>query len=562
MPTLDRSGQYRRDLGWKVTSLGRRTQQRFYLGRDEDGATLAEKRLEQFWSALERYWVGYRNGGCCLWEEWSIEIAKQIADGKMVVTVGLPANFRVVNADSGGLVSAHKGDDLEGLEAPASWLNVLKEYFGTICGFQITEEAVVEDFQAKRGQFYLNLGKDILATTGKPPTGETFHGAVDAYVAYLHRVHRTPEQAISQTGKKQGERAVRLKGHHPDFPLYDLTAKKIEEILFYWGKRPFHAKEKRYSRDTCKNQLILIRAFLRWMHRSDMEWQLPPAYLFPRIKIEWLPSEVSSEMKKRTFTMKQVALLWKHATPLERVFIALGINCGFGTAEIGTLAEAEINGSVIKRLRHKTKVFGAWWLFPITRNAIEWARKRKEVLGFTSDYLLVSDSGQPYSAVTVGNNNNQKIRNSWRRLIKRVRQEKDNTDFPNLSFGKLRKTAASWMRRVGGGEMSSIFIAHGKATDDSLLDLYADRQFRKLFKCQKRIWEKLKDVMTGDFPEPKPHKPTSHRHGDALKKRIQKLKRQGYKLTKIAQMTNTPLSTVSRIASAKTLDSDKTTGEQ
>ncbi len=290
-----------------------------------------------------------------------------------------------------------------------------------------------------------------------------------------------------------------------------------------------------------------------------MQWKLPADYLFPRIKIEWLASEVSGEVKKRTFTMKEVGVLWKHATPLERAFIALGINCGFGAGEIGTLAETETNGSVIERLRHKTKVFGAWWLHPITRDAIAWARKRKEVLGFTSDYLLVSDSGKPYCAVTAGNNN-QKIRNSWTRLMKRVGQ--DHPNFPRLSFGKLRKTSASWMRRVGGGDMASIFIAHGKATGDSLLDLYADRQFRKLFKCQKRIWKKLKQVLTGTFPEPKKHKPTSHRLEDALKKRLQKLKRQGYKLTKIAEVANTPLTTVRRIASSQVLDSDTNTANR
>src|SRR5438105_3585540 len=123
MPTLDRSGQYRRDLGWKVTSSGSRTQQRFYLGRDEDDASLAEKRLEQFWTALERYWGDYREGEC-LWEDWSLAIAKQISDGKMVVSADLPQNLQVVNAD---------GEELQGLEAPASWLNVLKEYFGTVC---------------------------------------------------------------------------------------------------------------------------------------------------------------------------------------------------------------------------------------------------------------------------------------------------------------------------------------------------------------------------------------------------------------------------------------------
>lgn len=106
-----------------------------------------------------------------------------------------------------------------------------------------------------------------------------------------------------------------------------------------------------------------------------------------------------------------------------------------------------------------------------------------------------------------------------------------------------------WVR-----EMASIFIAHGKATGDTLLDLYADRQFRKLFKCQKRIWEKLKHVLTGEFPEPKPHKPTSHRLEDALKRWIQRLRRQGYKMKKIAEMTKTPLTTVCRIASSQALD--------
>ncbi len=184
----------------------------------------------------------------------------------------------------------------------------------------------------------------------------------------------------------------------------------------------------------------------------------------------------------------------------------------------------------------------------------------KQSFSYPIGLCLLSDSGQPYSAVTAGNNNNQKIGNSWNRLMRRVRQ--DHPAFPRLSFGKLRKTAASWMRRVGGGEMASIFIAQGKATGDSLLDLYADRQFRKLFKCQQRIWKKLKGVLTGNFPEPKPHKPTSHQLQDALKRRIQKLKRQGYKLTKIAEATNTPLTTVRRVASSKALDSDTDTGEQ
>ena len=521
MPTLDRTGQYRRDLGWKRTASGNRSQQRFYLGRNEGAAALAEMRLGQFWTALERYFEKERDGEDCLWEGWSLALAKQIADGHMVVTADVPDH---VQAQA----------EHEGLVAVAGWLNLLEKYFGLICGIDMAAAEAVEELQTSRGEFYHDLGKKILATTGKAPTGETFHGAIDSYISYLHRVHQTAEKVVSQTGKKQGERAARLKRHHPDFPLYDLTAKKIEEVLYYWGKRPHDAKNKRYSRNTCKNQLILIRMFFRWLHRSELEWKLPADYLFPRLEIEWLASEISGEVKKRTFTVKEVGLLWQHATPLERVFIALGINCGFGVGEIGTLAETEVNGKHIRRLRHKTKVFGAWWLYPITRDAVAWARKRKEVMGQVSEYLLVTNSGKPYGAVTKGNNTNQKIRNTWRRLVNRVR--KDHPDFPDLSFGKLRKTSASWMRRKGGGEIASIFIAHGKATGDGLLDLYADRQFRKLFECQKRIWKKLEGVLTGAFPEPTKHRPTSYRLDDPLKKRIQKLRRQGYKLAKIAEL--------------------------
>lgn len=362
----DGSGQYRRDLGWKKSSSGKRTQHRFYLGHDEDAAALAERRLVKFWAAIERYFEQERDGEDCIWEGWSLALAKQIADGAMVVQAEAPEHIQAQVEQEPTII--------------AGWFNMLKEYFGTICGIEMAGVKQSQELLARRGQFNIDRGKRMLEAAGKPaPTGETFHQAIDAYIRYLHQVHQTPEKVVSQTGKKQGERAARMKRHHLDLPLYDLTAKKIEEILLHWGKRPFADLEKRYSRDTCKNQLILIRAFLRWLHRSDFQWKLPPDYLFPRMKIEWLPTEISGQVKKRTFTVKEVGILWKNATPLERVFIALGINCGFGGGEIGTLAEAEISEKVIKRLRHKTKVFGAWWLFPITRDAIAWARKRKEV---------------------------------------------------------------------------------------------------------------------------------------------------------------------------------------
>ena len=49
------NGLYFRNLGWKQTLNGY-AQQKFYLGRDEPKAKLANLRLEQVWQQITRIW--------------------------------------------------------------------------------------------------------------------------------------------------------------------------------------------------------------------------------------------------------------------------------------------------------------------------------------------------------------------------------------------------------------------------------------------------------------------------------------------------------------------------
>src|ERR1019366_8690350 len=147
-------------------------------------------------------------------------------------------------------------------------------------------------------------------------------------VASLNETHKGLDGRTNQTGKKEGERATRLKRHHQDCPLNAIDGNAIETMLRYWPKRPLDATGKRYAKHTCKNQLIIIRAFLRWLHRSGFAWKLPTDFLFPTCKIEWLQEELSAVgNKKRTYTVKEIGILWQYATPLERSFMALALNC-------------------------------------------------------------------------------------------------------------------------------------------------------------------------------------------------------------------------------------------
>jgi hypothetical protein len=249
--------------------------------------------------------------------------------------------------------------------------------------------------------------------------------------------------------------------------------------------------------------------------------------------------------KKRTFTIAEIKTLWEHASPRERVFMALGLNCAFGQGELSTLAEEEITGKVIKRVRNKTIIVGAWYLWDVTKKAIEYARKEKAVNGFESPLLLLTKTGKPFDNPTKGNNVVGKIGKIWNTLIDRVRSNNAYKDFPRLSFGKLRKTSASWVRRLGGGELGSIHISHGSATGDALLDLYADRQFRTLFKVHRRIGKKLESVLKSEFPDPV--KAIPRKTVEPKTKRILTLRRQGFKLSYIVKQTGVGRSTVTRI---------------
>lgn len=90
-------------------------------------------------------------------------------------------------------------------------------------------------------------------------------------------------------------------------------------------------------------------------------------------------------------------MLNRYATPIERLYLLLGLNCGFGTKEIATLTigeiflhqalpadEQEVFGfrstnadSFVSLVRNKTTIVGKFLLFPQTVQMLEWALARR-----------------------------------------------------------------------------------------------------------------------------------------------------------------------------------------
>src|SRR5439155_25593722 len=82
----DAEGRYRRYIGWKWGN-GRPIQHLFRLGKDEDAAKAANRRLEQLWDAVVARWKrqtveGSTDEPASVWDDITLNIGRAIAAGQ------------------------------------------------------------------------------------------------------------------------------------------------------------------------------------------------------------------------------------------------------------------------------------------------------------------------------------------------------------------------------------------------------------------------------------------------------------------------------------------------
>jgi hypothetical protein len=176
-----------------------------------------------------------------------------------------------------------------------------------------------------------------------------------------------------------------------------------------------------------------------------------------------------------------------------------------------------------------------------------WLRQRSAIAAVAgTQTLLVTTTGHRFDVPTTGNNQNNLITNRWWDLLRRVR--KDRPSFRCLSFGKIRKTAGNLIRSAAGGEVAAIFLCHGTPVrSDDLLDSYTNRPFAKVFSAIEKIGEQLRSIWTA-VPDPFPEKAKKGGANISLAKirRIQSMKKQGYKDDYIAEHLGVSRETVRR----------------
>jgi hypothetical protein len=519
----DARGVFSRQLGRR--SQG--TQPKFYLGRDAAEAQLRNARLEKLWALIvERARVEER-GQPPVWTDNTLKVARWLAEGRCVRVGRVP----LIEVSSLFVLEQVDGGSVEGIDRQTLEAEVTRQIVGRQeQAREIREEAearVRAHYEAAReAERVLGLPdtvKTCLAPGGgvRPvlPVGQSTHEAVEKYRAHVRR-EKTEFGCLSDWGATKLRYLDFLLRVLPDVDLSEFDLTRINGVVSALRLRPpaetraARKKPRPVSRKWAANVIKEFRAFLRWAHRNpEVPWRRPDDYEVEAVRIP----ETADEKARRgnpfnvdTFTLEDLGLLWRYATPTVRLWVVLAMNCGFARMELVTLRTDEVHlrqkhpepekiglrsdetDSWIMRARHKTGVHGQWQLWPITVRAIDWWERFRPRADRPE--LLVTKEGRALTP--------QRISNDWEDLRRRIRA--DSPAWRGLPFKHIRKTGYDWIRRVHGVELARMWGAQGELDGgDRIAGYYSNKPWGRLHPVIRELGEWFRPVFEG-VPDPFP----------------------------------------------------------
>ncbi len=531
-----RDGQYTRNIGYKLTRSGKRSQPKFYLGSDRKAAERRLAKIVELWEHIEK------GSDEPVWGDFELRVAKGMARGELQVPV--KPNLH----DNGHVYLVH--------------LNLMSARYPMV-NFVPTDRKLAQEgtaFNRLAVDHQMKVMRDRGILTDHEPqefSDGTLHQAMGRYIAWIEREYLdSSEGHVSDNGITKIRLVKIVMERVPEAPLSAVGYSTADAIIGMFRKRPLGKRtEKPMAKKTCQNCIGEIRRFFDWLDLADeFQWHLPERYHRIKRKVDRLESDIEKDNEDiPTYAIDELCLLNEYATPIERLFLLLGLNCAFGADQSGRLrigevrfSEAETEHSFIQRIRLKQLVKGRHLLWEQTVEGLRWALVHRQALGLSLDkdcFLVVKSTGTPYWRKTKGGNRCRDIPNLWNRLIDRI--QADFPDFSRHAFNTLRDTSIDMMRRIAGEEVSSIHATHKHQSLDKNLRNYSNPLWERLFETHLRLESKLKPVFDAapeEAFEPQPQAYISRR----TVQRIIELRKDGWAIQRIAKELGLSRATVGR----------------
>jgi integrase len=483
---------------------------KFYLGTERQEAERRKGAIEALFDSVNS-----------TWDEFGLMVAKAIAKGDKTLTlkpwgelVGAPAD--------------HLTAILRFHQAKYPWVNLQWE------GIPIVAE---KDFSP--------VAKTIASVAAEVSVERRgLHLAMDAYAKHAKDKHVNMDDGLPTEFVMAEERFIEfIKRVFPDMPLAKFDMGAIDALRLTIAKRPLSYKKKPIAPETVRRLVKVVNRFIKWLHKStDFTWRKPDDYEIERVSVQMTNAEIQERFNPHNnpiYTDEQIGILFKYATPCERLLILLALNCGFKQAEaLGLqIGEYDLANKMMARVRYKTKVYGQWRLWDATCEALKWAEGQRP--DKTLATLIQNKKGEALGKRTVSGNRGARVANKWASLEKRIK--KDYPNFVMHPYSTLRDTGASAIRAIAGGEVAEIYLSHGNPIPDGvLLERYANKPWHKLHDALTEWGNKIEAAFKVDDAFPDDYKPTNISVSKGTIEKIKDLRNQGYKLGKIAEIVGCP----------------------
>lgn len=192
----------------------------------------------------------------------------------------------------------------------------------------------------KRGQEIILGIKREIAQVGQKAFGEPnilemetamLHEAMDDYIQTMRTEHVDPEtRKPTAYGNNSVRQVALLKDRHENVMLGQLTLGTIKQAFQYWASRPMKkGTAKPITVRSAENYIKRWKHFLWWLHDSEKyRWKAPSDLLRLKVKVRKTEKETQatiSPIQVKSFREEELVILFKYATPLERVYILLGL---------------------------------------------------------------------------------------------------------------------------------------------------------------------------------------------------------------------------------------------
>lgn len=287
-------------------------------------------------------------------------------------------------------------------------------------------------------------------STIAPQVKPSMTTAIGQHMTFTDLVNLFLTEALDMTDKKKKDLRNRLKVAQSVFngsPIGTYSREKYIEVAKRINGRDLSDL---YKRDIFQ---ALYRVFTFAGGRENLELKVPGNLkeIFTPKKTVKTAEDVWETEEGKYWSKEDIKVALTHATGPMRAFILLGLNCGYGTSEIGVLEKSHLKngGTVIQTIRGKTaknvrpaKLQHKLWK--------ETAEAIKASMTAEGKYVWSTTKGETVSA-------NDYVGKLYRAFCK-----ENNLTLPN--FKLLRKTSANEVQKNSNSDIASLHLGHSTKT--------------------------------------------------------------------------------------------------